>query len=78
MPRKRESIDDKINKQKAVVLELKDKYDSALNELNLLMKKKHDTEGMELLKAIKESGKSLSEILASIREEADDKGSNTL
>lgn len=43
------SIDEKIGKQKVVVATAKDKYDTALNELNILIKKKQDLQGKELL-----------------------------
>lgn len=58
------SIDEKIKKQKEVVATAKDKYEAALNELNLLIKKKQDLQGKELLKAFVNSDKSLDEILA--------------
>jgi hypothetical protein len=57
------SIDEKIKKQKEVVSATKDKYDAALNELNLLLKKKQDLQGKELLNAFAGSDKSLDEIL---------------
>lgn len=57
------SVDEKIKKQKEVVATAKDKYDVALNELNLLIKKKQDLQGKELLKAFVNSDKSLDEIL---------------
>jgi len=47
-----------------VVVTAKDKYDAALNELNLLIKKKQDLQGKELLNAFVSSDKSLDEILA--------------
>ncbi|HBH11916.1 MAG TPA: hypothetical protein DDX29_02150 [Clostridiales bacterium] len=43
---------------------MKDKYDSALNELNILMKKKQELQGKELLNAFVNTSKSLDEILA--------------
>ncbi len=58
------SIDEKIKKQKEVVATAKDKYDAALNELNLLIKKKQDLQGKELINAFVNSDKSLDEILA--------------
>lgn len=57
------SVDEKIKKQKEVVATAKDKYDVALNELNLLIKKKQDLQGKELLNAFVNSDKSLDEIL---------------
>ena len=46
------SIDEKIKRQKEVVAMAKDKYDAALNELNILLKKKQDLQGKELLNAL--------------------------
>lgn len=64
MARRSISVDEKIKKQKEVVATAKDKYEAALNELNLLIKKKQDLQGKELLNAFVNSGKSLDEILA--------------
>ena len=58
------SIDEKIKKQKDVVATSKDKYEAALNELNLLIKKKQDLQGKELINAFVNSDKSLDEMLA--------------
>ena len=55
---------EKIKKQKDVVATSKDKYEAALNELNLLIKKKQDLQGKELINAFVNSDKSLDEILA--------------
>lgn len=46
-----------------MVVIAKDKYDAALNKLNLLIKKKQDLQGKELLNAFVNSDKSLDEIL---------------
>lgn len=51
MARRSISIDKKIKKQKEVVATAKDKYDTAVNELNILVKKKHELQGKELLNA---------------------------
>lgn len=64
MARRSISIDEKIKKQKEVVASAKDKYEVELNELNLLIKKKQDLQGKELLSAFVNSDKSLDEILA--------------
>lgn len=64
MARRSVSIDEKIKRQKEVVATAKDKYEAALNELNLLIKKKQDLQGKELLNAFADSDKSLDEILA--------------
>jgi len=63
MARRNVSIEEKIDRQKEVVAKAKDKYDAALNELKMLMKKKQDMEGKELLNAFISSEKSLEEIL---------------
>ncbi|WP_128425015.1 ErpK protein [Gudongella oleilytica] len=73
MGRRSISIDEKISKQKEVVSQLKDKYDSALNELNVLMKKKQELQGKELLNAFVNTSKSLDEILAFMSENEDEK-----
>ena len=64
MARRSISIDEKIARQKEVVSAAKDKYDSALDELNILMKKKQELQGKELLNAFVNSEKSLDEIIA--------------
>jgi hypothetical protein len=72
MGRRSISIDEKIAKQKKVVSTMKDKYDSALNDLNILMKKKQELQGKELLNAFVNSSKSLDEILEFMNENEDD------
>ena len=72
MARRSISIDEKIKKQKDVVATSKDKYEAALNELNLLIKKKQDLQGKELINAFVNSDKSLDEILAFIGWENED------
>jgi hypothetical protein len=64
MARRSITIDEKVKKQKEVVATAKDKYDAALNELNILMKKKQELQSKELLNAFVISEKSLDEILA--------------
>jgi hypothetical protein len=73
MGRRSISIDEKIAKQKEVVSVMKDKYDSALNELSILMKKKQELQGKELLNAFVNTSKSLDEILAFMNENEDEK-----
>lgn len=63
MARRSISIDEKIKKQKEVVTAAKDKYDAAVNELNILVKKKQELQGKELLNVFTNSDKSLDEIL---------------
>ena len=72
MARRSISIDEKIKKQKEVVAATKDKYDAALNKLNILVKKKQDLQGKELLNAFVNSEKSLDEILAFMSGKNDD------
>jgi len=71
MGRRSISIDEKIARQKEVVSVMKDKYDSALNELNALMKKKRELQGKELLNAFENSCRSLDEILTFLNENND-------
>jgi len=71
MGRRSISIDEKIARQKEVVSVMKDKYDSALNELNALMKKKRELQGKELLNAFENSSRSLDEILTFLNESID-------
>lgn len=66
------SIDEKIKRQKEVVAMAKDKYDAALNELNILLKKKQDLQGKELLNTFINSEKDLEEILAFMSGKKDD------
>jgi hypothetical protein len=42
MARRSISIEEKISKQKQVVVQAKDKYEAALGELDALLKKKRD------------------------------------
>lgn len=62
-PRKAISIDDKIDDQKQVVSRAKAKYESALAELNELMKKREEIRNKQLLEAIANSERSFEEIL---------------
>ncbi len=64
MARRSIPIDEKIARQKETVAKAKDKYESALDALKILMNKKRDMEGKELLNAFVNSKKSLDEILA--------------
>lgn len=72
MARRNVSIDEKIKRQKEVVIAAKDKYDAALKELDLLMKKKKELQGKELLDAFTNSKKSLDEVLAFMNEKSND------
>lgn len=64
MARRTISIDEKIERQKEVVSKLQDKYDAALDELKILMKKRHELDSKELIKGFEKSNRSLDEILA--------------
>lgn len=66
-PRKTISIDEKINEQKQVVSRAKAKYESALAELNDLMKKRDEIQNKQLLEAISSSDRSFEEILEFIK-----------
>lgn len=74
MARRSISIEEKIEKQKEVVAKAKVKYDVALNELKILMKKKQEMEGKELLDAFVNSDKNLDEILDFMNGNSEDEG----
>lgn len=57
------SIDDKIEHQKLVVSKYKDKYDTAVEELEKLMRKRDELRNKELLTAISTSNRSYEEIM---------------
>ena len=75
MPRTRKtiSIDDKINEQKQVVSRAKARYESALTELNDLMKKRDEIRNKQLLEAIASSNRSFEEILEFIKDHSPQK-----
>jgi len=60
---RRLTIDEKIEKQKEVVLKAKDKYDAELQALENLMQKRDELRNKELLKAIETSNKSFEDIM---------------
>lgn len=64
MARRSISIDEKIDRQKAVVLAIKKKYDAALAELDALQQKKKELQGEALLKAFANSNRSLDEVIS--------------
>ena len=64
MARRSISIDEKIDRQKAVVLAIKKKYDAALAELDALQQKKKELQGEELLKAFANGNRSLDEVIS--------------
>lgn len=70
--RNRITIDDRIEKQKVVVLKAKNRYDSAVEELNKLMTRRDELQSKELIKAISKSDRSYDDILAYINGENPD------
>ena len=66
------SIEEKIEKQKKAVAKAKVKYDVALEEVNILMKKKQGMKGRWLLDVFMNRDKSLVEIIAFISENSED------
>ena len=70
--RNRITIDDRIEKQKEVVLKAKNRYDSAVAELNKLMTRRDELRSKELIKAISKSDRSYDGIVAYINGENPD------
>ena len=64
MARRSISIDEKIDRQKVVVLAIKKKYDAALAELDALQQKKKELQSEELLKAFANTNRSLDEVIS--------------
>lgn len=56
-------IDQKITIQQNAVDKAKEKYQAEVEKLNGLLSKKEEERGKEVLDAIKESGKSLDDVL---------------
>lgn len=71
MARRSISIDEKIEQQKKVVFQLKDKYDAAVAELDRLQQKRLELRNKELLKAIETSSRSFDEIMAFLKADAE-------
>lgn len=63
MARRTIPIEEKIQKQQAVVDRLKARYDSEVQKLDELLKKKDEEKGKEVLSAIQKSNKSYDDIL---------------
>lgn len=61
------SIDEKIAAQEAVVEKAKTKYQSELDKLNALLDKKNEEKSKEIFEAIQNSGKSLDDVLAFLK-----------
>ena len=70
MARKRITIDEKIELQKAAVSKAKDKYDAELDKLNMLMQKREESRRKELMDAFMKSSRTYDEIMAFLSEEA--------
>ena len=51
MAGRKQTIEDRINKAEAVVIKAKEKYEAALEDLNLLVKKKKEMESKEMMRA---------------------------
>lgn len=68
--RTRTSIDEKIEQQKQAVSRAKDRYDAAVAELEILMKKRDEIRNRELIAAITSSSKSFDEIMAFLQEDS--------
>ena len=69
MARRTISIEEKIERQKKIVFQAKDKYDAALAELDRLQQKKNELQNKELIKAIEKSDRSFDEIMAFLKDE---------
>lgn len=65
--RNRISIEDKIDQQKQVVDKAKERYDSAVADLEKLMVKRNELRKKELWDAVASSDKSYEEILAFLK-----------
>lgn len=62
--RSQASIDDKIERQKLVVSKVKDRYESAVEEIEKLMRKREEIRNKKILEVINKSAKSYDEIIA--------------
>jgi len=69
MARRRITIDEKIQQQKQIVSNIKDKYDAAVSELEQLMKRRDELRNKELLDAFASSDRSFDEIMTYLRGE---------
>ena len=65
--RKQSTIEDRIKKAESVLVKAKEKYDTALENLNRLVKKKKEMESRELMQAYEKSDRSIEEVLAFLR-----------
>ena len=67
MARRTLSIDEKIEKAQEHVARTKERYDSALEELKLLLDKKNEQKKAELIAVIDECGMNYDEIIKLVR-----------
>ena len=74
MARRSISIDEKIEQQKKVVFQAKERYDRALAELDELQKKRDEVRKKELMAAISSSKRTYEEIIAFLNVEEDQDG----
>ena len=69
MARRSISIEEKIERQKKIVFQAKDKYDAALAELDRLQQKKKALQNEDLIIAMEKSECSFDEIMAFLKDE---------
>ncbi|MGL6199665.1 MAG: ErpK protein [Lachnospiraceae bacterium] len=69
MARRRITIDEKIQQQKHIISNIKDKYDAAVSQLEQLMKRRDELRNKELLDAFTSSDRSFEEIMTYLRGE---------
>jgi len=62
-------IDEKIQQQKQIISNIKDKYDAAVSELEQLMKRRDELRNKELLDAFASNDRSFDEIMSYLRGE---------
>lgn len=72
MKRSQIGIDEKIERQKHVVPQAKDKYDAELTKLETLMKKRRELQKKELIDAFETSDRTLAEVLEFLKDRAED------
>ena len=65
-------IEEKIERQKQVVSQAKDKYDAELAKLEVLMKKRRELQKKELIDAFETSDRTLAEILEFLKDRTDE------
>lgn len=74
MARRTVSLDEKIEKQQALVAAAKIKYDTALDELEKLVTKRKQLDDKRVLEAYHSGSKTADEIVAFIRSDGSDNG----